>query len=63
MKFILILLILFSTQSYSKSPEGKGFICSFGKTGNFYETYLFYEKKYITKYLFLEKDTYKIIKL
>ena len=25
-----------------------------------YEVYLFYEKKYISKYLFLEKDTYKI---
>ena len=25
-----------------------------------YEVYLFYEKKYVSKYLFLEKDTYKI---
>ena len=30
------------------------------KKKNIYETYLFYEKKYISKYLFLENDTYKV---
>ena len=62
MKYILILLILSSSQAYSKSPEGKGMICAFGKKRNFYETYLFFENKYISKYLFLEKDTYKVRK-
>ena len=45
MKYILILLILSSSQAYSKSPEGKGMICAFGKKRNFYETYLFFENK------------------
>ena len=62
MKYLLILIILFSTKVYSKSPEGKGLICAFGKKGNFYETYLFYEKKYISKYLFLNNDTYEVRK-
>ena len=62
MKYLLILLILFSTQTYSKSPEGKGLICTFGEKRNIYETYLFYEKKYISKYIFLENDTYKVRK-
>ena len=62
MKYLLILLILFSTQTYSKSLEGKGLICAFGEKRNIYETYLFYEKKYISKYLFLEKNTYKVRK-
>jgi len=62
MKYLLILLILFSTQTYSKSPEGKGLICTFGEKRNIYETYLFYEKKYISKYIFLEKDIYKVRK-
>ena len=62
MKYLLILLIFFSTQVFSKSPEGKGLICAFGEKRNVYETYLFYEKKYISKYLFLEKDTYKVRK-
>ena len=60
MKYLLILLLFFSAQTYSKSPEGKGLICAFGEKRNIYETYLFYEKKYVAKYLFLEKDTYKI---
>ena len=60
MKYLLIIFILLSTQAYSRSPEGKGLICAFGKKRNIYETYLFYEKKYISKYIFLEKDTYKI---
>ena len=62
MKYLLILIILFSTQSHSKSPIGKSLICVFGKKKNFYETYLFYENKYISKYLFLENDIYKVRK-
>jgi len=62
MKYLLILLIFFSTQVFSKSPEGKGLICAFGEKRNVYETYLFYEKKYISKYIFLENDTYKVRK-
>lgn len=59
MKYLLILLLLFSSQSFTNSIDGKGFICAFGKK-NIYESYLFYEKKYISKYLFLEKGSYKI---
>ena len=62
MKYLLILLIFVSTQVYSKSPKGKGLICAFGEKRNVYETYLFYEKKYISKYIFLENDTYKVRK-
>ena len=62
MKYLIIILILFSTQAKSKSPEGKGLICAFGEKSNVYETYLFYKKKYISKYIFLEKDIYKIRK-
>ena len=62
MKYLLILLIFVSTKVYSKSPEGKGLICAFGEKRNVYETYLFYEKKYISKYIFLENDTYKVRK-
>ena len=62
MKYLFILIILFSTKAYSKSPEGKGLICAFGKKSNFYETYLFFEKKYISKYLFLKNDTYEVRK-
>ena len=62
MKYLFIMLILLSTQVYSKSPQGKGVICAFGEKKNIYETYLFYEKKYISKYIFLENDTYKVRK-
>ena len=62
MKYLLVLIILFSTQLYSKSPIGKSMICVFGKKKNFYETYLFYEDKYISQYLFLENDIYKVRK-
>ncbi len=61
-KYLLILLILFSTQAYSNNTKGKGLICAFGKKRNIYEAYLFYEKKYTSKYIFLEKDTYKVRK-
>ena len=54
MKFLLILLTLFSTQAYSKSPEGKGLICAYGKNKDVYEAYLFFNKKYISKFLYLE---------
>ena len=60
MKYLLILLFLFSNQGFVNSLDGKGFICTFGKKKNIYESYLFYEKKYISKYLFLEKGSYKI---
>lgn len=62
MKYLLIILLLFSAQTYSKNPKGKGLICAFGKKRNIYETYLFYEKKYISNYIILEKDIYKVKK-
>ena len=60
MKFLLILLTLFSTQAYSKSPEGKGLICAYGKNKDVYEAYLFFNKKYISKFLYLENYKYRI---
>ena len=60
MKFLLILLTLFSTQAYSKSPEGKGLICAYGKNKDVYEAYLFFNKKYISKFLYLENYKYSI---
>ena len=60
MKYLLILLILFSTQVYSNSPEGKGLICAYGKNKDIYEAYLFFNKKYISKFLFLENYKFRI---
>ena len=60
MKYLLILLILFSTQAYSKSPEGKGLICAYGKNKDVYEAYLFFNKKYISKFLYLENYKFSI---
>ena len=60
MKYLLILLILFSTQAYSKSPEGKGLICAYGKNKDIYEAYLFFNKKYISKFLYLENYKFSI---
>ena len=60
MKFLLILLTLFSTQAYSKSPEGKGLICAYGKNKDVYEAYLFFNKKYISKFLYLENYKFSI---
>ena len=60
MKYLLILLILFSTQAYSKSPEGKGLICAYGKNKDVYEAYLFFNKNYISNFLFLENYKFRI---
>ena len=60
MKYLLILLILFSTQVYSNSPEGKGLICAYGKNKDIYEAYLFFNKKYISKFLFLDNNKFRI---
>ena len=61
MKIYLCILFFFINQVFSKSTiNGKGLICNYGSESDIYEAYLFYEKKYVSKYLFLEKDTYKI---
>ena len=60
MKYLLILLTLFSIQAYSKSPEGKGLICAYGKNKDVYEAYLFFNKKYISNFLFLENYKFSI---
>ena len=62
MKYLLILLILFSTQAYSISPNGKGLICTYGKNKDIYEAYLFFNKKYISMFLFLENNKFSIRK-
>ena len=60
MKYLLILLTLFLAQAYSKSPEGKGLICAYGKNKDVYEAYLFFNKKYISKFLYLENYKFSI---
>ena len=60
MKYLIILLILFSTQAYSKSPDGKGLICTYGKNKDIYEAYLFFNEKYISMFLFLENNKISI---
>ena len=60
MKYLLILLILFSTQAYSKSPDGKGLICTYGKNKDIYEAYLFFNEKYISMFLFLENNKFSV---
>lgn len=60
MKYLLILLTIFSKTAFSTSIEVKGLICAFGEKRNVYETYLFFEKKYISKYLFIKNDTYEV---
>ena len=61
MRFYLFFLLLFSNQIFAQNTiSGKSLICKYGKKGNIYEAYLLYKKKYISKYLFLENDTYRI---
>ena len=60
MKYLIILLILFSTQAYSKSPDGKGLICTYGKNKDIYEAYLFFNEKYISMFLFLENNKFSV---
>ena len=60
MKYLLILLTLFSIQTYSKSPEGKGLICAYGKNKDVYEAYLFFNNKYISNFLYLENHKFSI---
>ena len=61
MKIYLCILFFSLNQVFaSNTVSGKGLICNYGSDEDMYEVYLFYEKKYVSKYLFLEKDTYKI---
>ena len=60
MIYLLILLILFSTQAYCKSPDGKGLICTYGKNKDIYVAYLFFNEKYISMFLFLENNKISI---
>ena len=61
MKIYLCILFFSLNQVFANNTiSGKGLICNYGSDEDMYEVYLFYEKKYISKYLFLEKDTYKI---
>ena len=61
MKIYLCILFFSLNQVFANNTlSGKGLICNYGSDEDMYEVYLFYEKKYVSKYLFLEKDTYKI---
>ncbi len=61
MKIYLCILFFSLNQAFANNTiSGKGLICNYGSDEDMYEVYLFYEKKYVSKYLFLEKDTYKI---
>jgi hypothetical protein len=39
---------------------GKGLICAYGKNKDVYEAYLFFNNNYISKFLFLEKNKFRI---
>ena len=61
MKIYLCILFFSLNQVFANNTiSGKGLICNYGSDEDMYEVYLFYEKKYVSKYLFLEKNTYKI---
>ena len=61
MKFYLFIYFFILNYALAENTlRGKGLICNYGLEKEIYEAYLFYQKKYVSKYIFLEKDTYKI---
>ena len=61
MKFLIIFFLLVLIKGYSyESIAGKGLICAYGKNKQIYEGYLFFNRKYISKFLYLEKNRFKI---
>ena len=61
MKFLVILFLLASIKGFAyESIAGKGLICAYGKNKQIYEGYLFFNRKYISKFLYLEKNRFKI---
>ncbi len=63
MRYIFFFLLFLYNQVFADNfLNGRGLICKYGKNKNIYEAYLFYESKYVSKYLFLEKDLYRIRK-
>ena len=62
MKLLICLLffVSFNNFSYENQLSGKSLICAYGKNKNVYEAYLFFSKKFVSKFLFLEKNSFKI---
>ena len=61
LQFLFIILFLISTSVFSGNNfAGKGLICAYGKNKDVYEAYLFFSKNFVSKFLFLEKNSFKI---
>ena len=61
MKFLIFLIVILIKPAYSINDlEGRALICSYGKNLTNHEIYLFYKNSYASKYLFLEKQNFKI---
>ena len=61
LQFLFIILFLISTSVFSGNNfAGKGLICAYGKNKDIYEAYLFFNKKYISKFLYLENYKFSI---
>ena len=62
MKLLICLLFFVSFYNFSHENQlsGKSLICAYGKNKNVYEAYLFFSKKFVSKFLFLENNSFKI---
>ena len=62
MKLLICLLFFVSLKNFSDENElsGKSLIGAFGKNKDVYEAYLFFDKMFISKFLFIEKKIFKI---
>ena len=56
----LFFFVSFNNFSYENQLSGKSLICAYGKNKNVYEAYLFFSKNFVSKFLFLEKNSFKI---
>ena len=56
----LIFLISIKVHSNEKILAGKSLICAYGKNKDVYEVYLFFNKYFISNFLFLENHKFRI---
>ena len=61
LQFLLIILFFIPISAFSDNNlAGKGLVCAYGKNKDVYEAYLFFSKNYISNFLFLEKNKFRI---
>ena len=61
MRLLVIMLFLIAIKVFANDNlAGKSLICGYGKNKDFYEAYLFFKDKYVSKFLFLEKNKFRI---